>query len=37
LRPTSEGEYYYRKHSEHEGWEEAVGRKKSGVKGALAS
>jgi Eukaryotic initiation factor 4E len=28
LRPTSEGEYYYRKHSEHEGWEEAVGRKK---------
>lgn len=28
LRPTSEGEYYYKRHCEHEGWEEAVGRKK---------
>lgn len=24
LRPTSSGEYYYKKHSEHEGWKEAV-------------
>ena len=24
LRPRSSGEYYYKKHSEHEGWKEAV-------------
>jgi len=24
LRPRSKTEYYYKKHSEHEGWEEAV-------------
>ena len=24
LRPRSGGEYYYKKHSEHEGWKEAV-------------
>jgi Eukaryotic initiation factor 4E len=30
LRPRSSGEYYYKKHSEHEGWKEAVA-------GAIAS
>ncbi len=25
LRPRAAGEYYYKKHSEHEGWKEAVG------------
>ncbi|KAF7507812.1 hypothetical protein GJ744_010113 [Endocarpon pusillum] len=28
LRPANESEYYFKKHSEHPGWEEAVGRKK---------
>jgi Eukaryotic initiation factor 4E len=27
LRPGGEAEYYYKMHCEHEGWEEAVGRK----------
>jgi Eukaryotic initiation factor 4E len=26
LRPSGEGEYYWKSHCEHEGWEEAVGR-----------
>ena len=25
LRPASDAEYYYKKHSEHDGWEDAVG------------
>lgn len=25
LRPSSEMDYYYKKHSDHDGWEEAVG------------
>jgi Eukaryotic initiation factor 4E len=32
LRPENERDYYWKKHSEHEGWEEAVGRKKEDAK-----
>lgn len=28
LRPQSSREYYYKKHSDHEGWEEAIGKAK---------
>lgn len=30
LRPKDQSEYFFKKHSEHEGWEQAVGRKKTG-------
>lgn len=29
LQPKSEMDYYYKKHSDHEGWQEAVAPKKS--------
>ena len=29
LRPKSSSDYYYKKHSEHEGWEQAVSAAKS--------
>ena len=29
LQPKSEMDYYYKKHSDHEGWEEVVKSKKS--------
>ncbi len=29
LKPTSEAEYYFKRHCDHDGWEEAVGRKRA--------
>lgn len=33
LKPKSEGEYYYKRHDEHDGWAEAVGNDKGNGEG----